>query len=682
MHARLSTRFPLTTVDTALPAVACPALRLTGPEARALPFAALSVSIQPTAMTILAQPPALAAPVAAAIELLWADALSDVPREPFLDFCFTALRHLESHGGALCEAALALHRELHPADEGAAAAVPFAAPSQLAGEGARRQPPALQQQQQQRAALAPQPAAAALAACGVSDQGLWSAAAHKAFELALRAVFHCPSPARVTDARAGEQVARAVAQPGATALACQRHFASLAHVVQGWSRARGLAQPPPAEPASAPAPAAAAAAAAAKAPAPSGAKAGRGGAFLELLLQSTAPPEGDSSTREGQAGGATEEVEEGEEGDEYEEEDEHGIVSVQLRRPMLHGVYLTPPPLSDVSYVVDFKGLHLSGGGALVCSLVHLGVTCSRCDTLAHMPLPGAHISRSGCCAAPPQAAGEGAAVGGGGGGGSGAAAADEGEVKQWCSKCSNLLSCRLRAGLIHEGAASLGYIVALNCAAQVASCAELWASCLECGEAHCVPRFTAPGTHEASCQRCHARLKLECREWEVEVRAGGRAPPAAPASIRPGHVRYPAGRPLPERGACSHFKQSYRWLRFPCCGLAFPCPECHDCAQSHPHERAKRMLCGHCSREQPFTNAPCVACGEELRKRAARTAHWEGGEGQRVQALLSSKDRRKFTGRAKVASAKGTRVGTAKARAAAAAALGREAKKQERPGQ
>jgi hypothetical protein len=182
MHARLSTRFPLTTVDTALPAVACPALRLTGPEARALPFATLSVSLQPAAMNILPQPPALAAPVAAAIELLWADALSDVPREPFFEFCFTALRHLESHGGALCVAALALHRDLLPAYSGAAVAVPFAAPSQLAEEGARRQPSAQQQQQQQqRTAPQPQPAAAALAACGVSDQGLWSAAAHKAF---------------------------------------------------------------------------------------------------------------------------------------------------------------------------------------------------------------------------------------------------------------------------------------------------------------------------------------------------------------------------------------------------------------------------------------------------------------------------------------------------------------------
>jgi hypothetical protein len=66
--------------------------------------------------------------------------------------------------------------------------------------------------------------------------------------------------------------------------------------------------------------------------------------------------------------------------------------------------------------------------------------------------------------------------------------------------------------------------------------------------------------------------------------------------------------------------------------------------------------------------------------KRAARTSHWEGGEGQRVRELLSSKDKHKYVGLTKSKSAKGTRVGTAKARAAASAALGRDVK--ERPGQ
>ena len=38
---------------------------------------------------------------------------------------------------------------------------------------------------------------------------------------------------------------------------------------------------------------------------------------------------------------------------------------------------------------------------------------------------------------------------------------------------------------------------------------------------------------------------------------------------------------------------------RFPCCGKAYPCDICHDSKEDHPMERASRMICGYCSREQ-----------------------------------------------------------------------------------
>lgn len=95
-------------------------------------------------------------------------------------------------------------------------------------------------------------------------------------------------------------------------------------------------------------------------------------------------------------------------------------------------------------------------------------------------------------------------------------------------------------------------------------------------------------------------------------------------------------GKPLPGKGTCKHFKQSQRWLRcpllcaalahwhdwgrrcyflsstetsllyprFPCCGRAYPCDLCHDADQDHPMERATRMLCGHCAKEQ-VSNLP-----------------------------------------------------------------------------
>ena len=36
-------------------------------------------------------------------------------------------------------------------------------------------------------------------------------------------------------------------------------------------------------------------------------------------------------------------------------------------------------------------------------------------------------------------------------------------------------------------------------------------------------------------------------------------------------------GKPLPQKGACKHYKLSHRWLRFPCCARAYPCAVCHE---------------------------------------------------------------------------------------------------------
>ena len=58
-------------------------------------------------------------------------------------------------------------------------------------------------------------------------------------------------------------------------------------------------------------------------------------------------------------------------------------------------------------------------------------------------------------------------------------------------------------------------------------------------------------------------------------------------------------GCPLPEFGTCRHYKHSYRWLRFPCCGKAYPCDVCHDKKEDHEMTFANRMICGYCCKEQ-----------------------------------------------------------------------------------
>jgi uncharacterized CHY-type Zn-finger protein len=129
-------------------------------------------------------------------------------------------------------------------------------------------------------------------------------------------------------------------------------------------------------------------------------------------------------------------------------------------------------------------------------------------------------------------------------------------------------------------------------------------------------------------------------------------------------------GEPLPGRGSCTHFKKSFRWLRFQCCGRALPCPVCHEksgCPAAELGTHANGMICGLCSREQPFSNGKCE-CGAQFT--VSFSAHWNGGGGCRDLARLSKKDARKHQGAHKTSSNKTNRVG-AKGRDARAAAAG-----------
>ena len=109
-------------------------------------------------------------------------------------------------------------------------------------------------------------------------------------------------------------------------------------------------------------------------------------------------------------------------------------------------------------------------------------------------------------------------------------------------------------------------------------------------------------------------------------------------------------GQPLPNRGVCEHYKKSYRWFRFPCCGKIFPCDICHDLHSDHEAKWANRMICGFCSKEQPFSDKDC-SCGKSLTKKAV--SHWEGGKGNRDTSTMNKRDKQKYSGMNKTVSKK-----------------------------
>ncbi|KAL6601863.1 hypothetical protein U3516DRAFT_602534 [Neocallimastix sp. 'constans'] len=109
-------------------------------------------------------------------------------------------------------------------------------------------------------------------------------------------------------------------------------------------------------------------------------------------------------------------------------------------------------------------------------------------------------------------------------------------------------------------------------------------------------------------------------------------------------------GQPLPNKGVCEHYKKSYRWFRFPCCGKIFPCDICHDNHSDHESKWANRMICGFCSKEQPFSDKDC-SCGKSLTKKAV--SHWEGGKGNRDSSTMNKRDKQKYSGMNKTISKK-----------------------------
>lgn len=150
------------------------------------------------------------------------------------------------------------------------------------------------------------------------------------------------------------------------------------------------------------------------------------------------------------------------------------------------------------------------------------------------------------------------------------------------------------------------------------------------------------------SCFNCHQKIRFQIDriEWIAETTSSAvtKQTKTAAKSSRP---VLSVGTPLPLNGVCEHYKKSFRWYRFPCCGQAFPCDECHakdPVAKDHPVEWATRFICGFCSREQSISVKECPECGKDTSAAGRKfTSFWEGGKGTRNQVLMNRKDSKKY---------------------------------------
>ncbi|KAM0272620.1 hypothetical protein ACHAQH_008611 [Verticillium albo-atrum] len=227
----------------------------------------------------------------------------------------------------------------------------------------------------------------------------------------------------------------------------------------------------------------------------------------------------------------------------------------------------------------------------------------------------------------------------------------DSAEQTLSCRKCAAGLAARFRPQLVHAHSTRAGFLDIAGASIGDMLPSTFIPTCAKCSTA--APGLVSIRGDATSnvCRSCHAKFTFKIPDVRFQTYTPGllSAPAAGVVRARSDKLGLHAGDPLPSRGACAHYRKSYRWFRFSCCGRVHACDRCHDEAEDHVNEWASRMVCGWCSREQRYAVDACGFCGRSV---IGRKGHgfWEGGKGTRDRALMSRKDKRKYK-----------RVGTAK---------------------
>lgn len=245
--------------------------------------------------------------------------------------------------------------------------------------------------------------------------------------------------------------------------------------------------------------------------------------------------------------------------------------------------------------------------------------------------------------------------------------------IQQWCPRCSVLHTVLLRPTFAHAHSNVVAYVDTENCSVVDVLPSDLLATCLECGTEVLLPQVVPGRRAEQSCFACHTKLAMMAKRYVAghvtPTRDGGgtsTAPAKSSKTKKTVIETFVIGQPLPRNGVCEHYKHSFRWFRFQCCGKAFPCDVCHDasdCAEANLGKIASRMICGMCSKEQSASVKVC-SCGNEVGRKTNKSTHWEGGKGCRNPHMMSANDKQKFRGMNKTENQKSKRVGAeAKAR-------------------
>ncbi|KAI3320318.1 hypothetical protein HD806DRAFT_241159 [Xylariaceae sp. AK1471] len=211
------------------------------------------------------------------------------------------------------------------------------------------------------------------------------------------------------------------------------------------------------------------------------------------------------------------------------------------------------------------------------------------------------------------------------------------------CRKCGTPSSATFRQEMIHQNSTRAGFIDVSGCTVGDMLPSTFIPTCAKCSTPSQGLVSVRGEVVTNVCRECHGRFTFKIPQVKfLAITPGSTLPPTVGPRRRQEKLGLHAGESLPDRGACSHYKRSYRWFRFSCCSKVHPCDKCHDENEDHPQEWANRMICGWCSREQNYAVEACAFCGRSVIGKRGK-GFWEGGKGTRDKTKMSRKDKRKF---------------------------------------
>ncbi|KAI0966141.1 hypothetical protein F4678DRAFT_450193 [Xylaria arbuscula] len=211
------------------------------------------------------------------------------------------------------------------------------------------------------------------------------------------------------------------------------------------------------------------------------------------------------------------------------------------------------------------------------------------------------------------------------------------------CKKCGTQSTAVFRQEMMHQNSTRAGFIDVTGCTVADMLPSTFIPTCSKCSTPSQGLVSVRGEAVTNVCRECHGRFTFKIPQVKfLAITPGSSLSPATGPRRRQEKLGLHVGEPLPGRGACDHYRRSYRWFRFSCCSKVHPCDKCHDANEDHPQEWANRMICGWCSREQNYSVEACAFCGRSVIGKRGR-GFWEGGKGTRDKTKMSRKDKRKF---------------------------------------